>query len=174
MSEIIVTKEKMESLKVLAETNMAISEARNALFKLQELETEYLITREKKALDRIQKVLDESNEVINQIKINYLEVHELLGNARDMASFMIEAHNNFKKLLTDFKERDDLWHEQCDKKRDEFENLRKALKIDSVMIANSKKSMEKEKIRISEDRTRVDNDREELKRAIIRLKEGKI
>lgn len=52
-----VSNESMEALKALSNINLQISEATNRLMKLQETETEYLQGREKKALDRIGKVL---------------------------------------------------------------------------------------------------------------------
>ncbi len=47
-----VSTEQMNALKVLAETNVKISEAKQALFEMEKMETEYLIAREKKARER--------------------------------------------------------------------------------------------------------------------------
>lgn len=56
MNEHTVTSEELKALQALAKLNIKISEARETLEKLYETETEYLIERERKAVERINKL----------------------------------------------------------------------------------------------------------------------
>lgn len=53
MENHILEKKTMEAVKALSDLTLKISEQQNLLCKLQEEETEYLIEREKKAMERI-------------------------------------------------------------------------------------------------------------------------
>ena len=64
----------MEALEKLAATNLLISNAKNALFKLKEDEARYLSEREQKTLDKIQKVFEDSETILNNAKKNEAEL----------------------------------------------------------------------------------------------------
>ena len=172
--ENIISKENMDSVKALAETNVKISEAKNALFKLKEDETSYLLIREKKVLKSIQKLHDDSAEIIKETKNNWKEVHELLNEASTLATFIIEAQGNFHKLLENFEEKDKLWQESVKKQEKETEEIKKLIKKDTVQIANDKKTLARERELIAIDKRKLADDQALLERNIRRLKENKI
>lgn len=53
MDEHIVRKEHMEAVRALSDINLEISKQKELLLKLQEEETQYLIDREKRFMERI-------------------------------------------------------------------------------------------------------------------------
>lgn len=166
-----VDTEQMNALKVLADTNLKISEAKNALFKMREDETTYLVAREKKALDRIQRVLDESEALIKQTKTNYSELNDLFKSASQLSDFIIEAQGNFKKMLADFDERSVVWEAKVAEKEEEIAEARKKLQIDTVTIANEKKNIAKANAKIVEDNRKITDAWGEIERELNRLKE---
>ncbi len=164
----------MEALAKLAETNMKVSEAKNALFLLQENETKYLTSREKKALERIQKVFDDSSELIKQTTENYKGIDEILRTAREASSFLIEAQEKFAVILTDFEARDATWREIAAKREEEIANLLKRAKLDATIIANEKKNIEKENASIEIQKQKIADQWGEIDRELKRLKEKKV
>lgn len=166
-----IDKQQMDSMRILAETNMKVSETKNSLITLQQAETDYLVKREVKALDRIKMLFANSADILEQTKNNYKEVREILTWASDLVTYIKEATINFQKLISEFEERDTLWHEEVGRQEEKFETLKRQIKIDQVRIDNDKKSLKREQELVDIDRIKVNDMREELKRAINRLKE---
>lgn len=174
MDEHIVRKEHMESLKALSDVNIKISEAQNELFKLQESETEYLVTREKKAMDRIQKVVDDSQELIKEADKNHGQIKELLTGVSQFAEKLIKAQIDFHDLLAEFEEQNVEWEKKIGKQQDDLAEINKQQKVVQVQIENDKKSLEVAKNKLQDDQRKLDSDRGTVERTIKRIKQGKI
>lgn len=164
----------MDSLKALAETNIKVSEARETLSKLQEEETDYLVKRERKALGRIQKVHDESAELVKQTTENYQEVHEICNSVSQLAGFLVEAYASFTCLRETFDEKAEAWELNAKDQEHALINLKTLAQADRVKIENEKKSVERAKELIEQDRRKLADERGTLERAIARLKANKI
>lgn len=169
-----LNKENMDTVKELAATNIKISEAKNILFKLQEQETEYLEEREKKALARIDKVLEDSRELLANAKGNYEEIHEFCRTITSFAEFLSEAHTKFGGVLESFKERNDEWNKELDRQNAELAEIRKNITIERSLLANEKKNIEEARKSIEKEMKKMVDERGTLDRAIKRLKEGRI
>jgi len=139
--ENVVGKETMESLKALADINLKVSEAKNLLFKLEEQETEYLIAREKKVMDRIKKVVDDSQEMVNEADKNYGQIKELLENISGFCNLLINTQEQFNTLIETFNQRNELWEKHIGEQQDGIEENRKLIKVHSQIIENDKKSI---------------------------------
>ena len=161
----------MEALKKLAETNLLISDAKNALFKLRDEETAYLSEREKKTLDRIQKMFDESEELLNQTKGNYSELSALLNNISDLSRFIVEMQGNFGKMIADFDERDVLWQQKVALKEKSLTELARKIQIDQAVIASEKKNILADRKNIAEQNQKINDKWAEIERELKRLKE---
>lgn len=164
----------MDALKALADTNMKISEAKNALATIKKDEAEYITAREAKALDAIQRVLDDSAALIKQAKENYTELGDLYKSASELATFVIEAQGNFKKMIADFEERNVLWQEKVTKQEAEMVSLWKQIKTDKTEIANEKKNIARAQKKLDDDKKKIADEWGEIERAIKRLKENRI
>lgn len=169
-----VDHQTMQALKALSDTNLKVSEARTILINLQETETEYLIGREKKAMERIQKVHDDSADLLKGTQENYRAVSEILAIVSGASDSLAEAYKDFKALLADFDERNALWQENCQNWESGVVEARKLMKIEQAKIENGKKSNEIAAAKIAEDRKKLDSDRGTVERAINRLKENRI
>lgn len=164
----------MEALQALADTNIKISEAKGALFKLQETETEYLVVREKKAMDRIEKTIADSREFVDEANKNYEEVKNFALDASSFAESLIKAQGTFHKMLEEFEERNVIWEQEIGKQQDEIAEEKKNLKAQKTVIENDRKSLSKAKAQHSMDALKLAGEWGELNRAITRLKEGRI
>lgn len=164
----------MDALKALSDINLKVSEVRNALSELQEAETEYLVAREKKAMQRIAKVLEESEALVDQASENYQEVRDLAHAMSEAAAFFVETEKVFQGLLTDFNERSQEWDATVLQQEEQLANARKTIETDRIIIKNDRESIEQTKANLLEDKRRVEDGRETVQRAINRLKEGRI
>ena len=161
----------MEALEKLAATNLLISNAKNALFKLKEDEARYLSEREQKTLDKIQKVFEDSETILNNAKKNYAELGELLNTASVLAKFIVEGQENFSKLLSYFDERDTLWQEKVAKKEKELSLLLKRIKAEETVLENERKNIQKAQIALTEQEKKIADKWGEIEREIKRLKD---
>lgn len=163
-------KEKMEKVKELASTNMKISEAKNLLFKLQEDETAYLVEREKKALNKIDEVLKDSQKILKETHSNYAEVHEFCQTIVSFVDFLHSAQDTFKEMLTEFRERDDEWQKEFNVQQEKSIEIKKILGIERINIEKEKKWIENERKKLSDERSRISSQQHQIKVALELLK----
>lgn len=166
----IISQQNMQAMEKLASTNLEVSNARNALFKMKEDETSYINEREKRTLERIAKLLDDSEEILNKTKNNYAELDDLLNTVSGVAKFITEAQGNFHQMIQDFEERDVLWQAKVAKHESELKETLKSIQIREVFLANEKKNIEKSKLILSEEKKKIDDKWAEIARELKRLK----
>lgn len=157
MNENILTKEKMDGMKALAETNMKISEAKSILFKLQEDETSYLEIREKKSLDRIQKNLEDSKKLIEETKGNYNESHQIHAVASSLSDLIMRVFGKLRSSIEDFDQRQEDWEREIGRQSDEIADQRKEIKLESNRIENEKKNLKNKEIKLKEMESHLDS-----------------
>lgn len=174
MIETEITKEHMDSLKALADTNVKIGIARSNLQKLEEEETAYLEARENKALGRIQKMFDDSKELLDGIRSNYVQVKELLNTASSFSDFLTKAYESLSALIKDFNQRGELWEAKVKEKEEEFALIKQDIKNDKVRIANDRQALDAKETLLRVEARKIQDERATLERAITRLKEGRI
>lgn len=161
----------MNSLKALADTNLKISEVRTTLIKLEETETEYLEGREKKAVEKIQKVLDESKDLIEKTQNNYAEIHKLCTTVSEFAETLTKIYFQFKEMLAEFDTRNEAWDREVEKQVAEFGEIKKLIKLDKQVIENDKKAIKQSKEIIKNDQTHIESQRAQIKSAFEVLKQ---
>lgn len=162
----IVNHEQMESLKALADTNLKISEAKTLLRDLQESETEYLNEREKKALERIQKVLDESTKLVAKTRNNHEEIHKFCTEVSSYAGFLKEIHVKFQAMLADFKERDVQWNLQCTRQHEELALIRKGIEHDQKDIETGRDEIKQGNEKAEQEKALIESRQEQIKSAL--------
>lgn len=172
--ETIVEKQKMESLKALADTNMSISEAKGILFKLQETETEYLVEREKKAVARIQKSLEESDSLIKETYANYEEIKNLSNTVSLFSNFLSESYTKFQEMVSFFSEQSNLWEKDMQRQERQISEIKEKMKAERIIIQNDKESIERRQKQLKDDQRRIEDQRQTLARSIERLKQNRI
>lgn len=174
MNTQVLEKSKMDAIKELADTSIKISEAKNIIFKLQEDETEYLVLREKKALEKIEKVVRESKELLEQSKSNYEEIHGLCRQVSELILFLTTTQSSLADLLREFNERSDLWDIEVKDQLAEIEEVKRKNQIDKTLIENDQKTIKVELKKLENEQIKINDQRETIKRIIERLKNNKI
>lgn len=172
--ENFVDKQQMDALKALAATTLKVSDAKTTLIKLEETETEYLVGREKKAMECIQKVHDTSADLLQKTQENYDGVTQILSTISGFTDFITKAYGKFQDILKAFDERNVLWEENCKKWEEENQKKVNELKLRQSVVEGMEFANEKTKKKLSEDQQKLDDRYGTLERAIKRLKEGRI
>ena len=166
-------KEKFETLKELADMTVQTSEARETLTRLKETKIEYLQIRENQAKEKIQKILDDSVDLLKQINTNNDEIHQLYRTVSSYKDFLSEGHDAFKEMLAEFKERSDLWDKKVREQYEEFGRIENQVKQDQKNIEKGKDEIRKAEEQIEKDKIKIADNRETIKRAIERLKNNR-
>jgi len=167
-------KNKIEALSALSSLNMRVSEAHNALSKLKEEEKTYLAEREGRFMERIAKILEESEDVLKEAGKNYDEVKSLVQIATDFTQFIVESVEEIKEVRIAFEENTKLFDESVKRREGEIEELRKSVKLDRTQLENDKKTLESNREALKREKKKVQDERGVIERAINRLKEGRI
>jgi len=172
--EHILTKENMDAVKALADTNVKISEARDSLAKIKALESSYLSDREKKALEVIEKVIKDSENLLKEAKGNYEQVISLYKTVSEFSSFLADSYKQFKEMLVEFEKKNTLWTASLNAREEELSQIKETVRLDKIRIQNDRESLNRKEEDLRSDRRKIEDDRATIERTIIRIKEGKI
>ena len=164
----------MEALSALASVSMQISEARNVLFELQSTETEYLVSREKKAVKQIEKIVSESSGLFNEAQKNYALVNDFAKEVTECATKLNELYADFTNLVAKKEQKLALIEDSIKNQMEVLENTKKAMRVEMEGVAGQKNVIEKMKKAIDVENKKLTDQRGTLDRAIKRLKEGRI
>lgn len=166
-------KEKFESIKKLADLNVAISETKESFLNLENEEAKYIAKREKKVQGQIDKLFKNSAELLEKTQNNYREVSDFCNIVISYKEFLDENYGKFKKILEDFNERSDLWDKQYEEQVHEFSRQEKLIKEDEERVKRSREDIEKANEQIKRDRILLEDRKQTLERSIERLKSKK-
>lgn len=147
----------MESMKVLADTSMKISEAKGVIFKLQETETEYLVEREEKAMTRINKLFSDSKDLLDKTKNNHEEIRKYAATVSEFHEFLNKTFDTFQSLLSNFNERNDLWERNIRKKEEEMASMKEEIKAEQKLIEIDKKDIEEKRKSIKQAQEQIES-----------------
>jgi hypothetical protein len=151
-----------------------VSEARATLASLKEMESKYLIEREKKSIEIIDKVLAESVSILNEAKDNYSQIISLYNTVNEFSIFLKSEYESFKLLISNFDEQNKLWNSQISEREKVIDNLKIEINCDRIRIKNDSESIVRDKERIAIDRIKLNDERGVVERMIERLKLNRI
>ncbi len=164
----------MRALQVLADTTIQISVAKATLEKLKGTESEYLTSREKEAIDRVGKVIENSQLLLNEASNNYDKVIELANIIKDCAAFVSQAYDSLTSNVSAFERAQVLWENDIKVQEDRIEETKRGLRIQQTKIDNAWKSIDETKAGLLEQQKKLDSDRGALERSIKRLEKGRV
>lgn len=168
-----VTHEQMNSLKALADTNIEISNAKEVLFKLQETETQYIIDREKRVMERINKIVQDSGDTLAQAYENYHETTRFYETVSSFASFLSDSYESFRETVSKFDEKCQLWEQGMLIQEKSVADLLQIIKNDKIRIENDRKGIEAKNKSLEREEIRLIDMRGTLEREIERLNNKK-
>lgn len=129
----------MTALEILADANVKIGTAKGSLLALQAEETVYLDEREKKALIRIQAVLDDSEDIVKKIEGNYAEIKQFHTDVTTFVEFLVEIQEKVHTTITTFNKKADVWEEQTKREENRLSLLRRDVETQQKQLDIDKK-----------------------------------
>jgi len=165
-----IEKEKFNAIKELADTNMKISEAKNSLSKLKDIEVSYIEEREKKTINKIDNILKDSQDVLDKVKENYSSAHDLHNSAIVMSSSVEELTEKLIKLVDLFNENSTNWDKEVESKEKELLSIKNQLKTYKTKIDNDRLALLSKEKTIKQKERFVNDKYETLLRAIKRTR----
>lgn len=160
----------MEALQALADTNMKIGEARNTLSLLKAEETAYLTQRELKALETVQIILNESEEVLKLSFSNYEQVKKLANDASNFAQSLAESYQEFENLKVTFDKYTTAFEDSIKLKETELADIKNLMKLDKAQMKAEQDAINRAYKNIAVEKVKIKDSRETLERAFNRLK----
>lgn len=169
MNEIETTVKHFEALTALSNVNLKISEARNTLIKLEEIETEYLVSRENKAMDRIKNVLESSKELVAETNKNYEIIKDFARSVTQSSNFLTEAHKSFSELIDEKDKYYQSWEKDIKNQEEAIVQIQNGLKIQMTAVESGKKQIEVGKSNLETERRKIEDMRGRLQQTIRRF-----
>jgi len=166
-------KEEMDSIKKLADLNLAISEANSTLESIKDKETEYVKVREENVEKQIQEIFNRSAELLENTHKNYEGIHTFCNILTTYKAFLEENATEFSKMLTDFEEKSKEWDRRYEEQITELGRQEKIIKEDKKQIESHKKEISEAQKQIERDKIKIADERETIKRIVERLKLNK-
>ena len=165
-----IDKQKMDSLTALANTNIAISQAKATLEALKSEESAYIQDREQRAVAKIQSILTNSKEVLTESLQNYLSVHELSKTAGEFAQKIQDVYAQFGKLQETFAEATSEWEKEISDSQIILNEIKRLNKIDKIQIKNDQEAIVRQRKLLHDSEVKLASDWGTLERELIRLK----
>lgn len=170
MNETTVDKQHMDALKALAETTMEISRTKERLAGMESAETSYLVDREKRAMERIQKVHDDSATLLQETQANYAGIFELLALVSDFSNSLVKSHETFTALIADFNARNEQWDANCSAWEARTETAKSQIRLAQAQIESGRSENQERKRQLNAEEKRIIDERNLLQRNLARLK----
>jgi len=164
-----IEKEKMDSLKALADVNERVSKAVELVEKLKLEESVYIKEREEIAVKKINDVLLESQTVLQEALKNYIIVHDLSKTAASFTEKIEKTYTDFEETKKTFTKFTGVWEKNIAAREEELNEIKKLIKVDRIQVKNDKEALERREKAIKEDERKNKDMRETLERAINRL-----
>lgn len=161
----------MDALKLLADTNVKIGEARGILIELQNTETIYLQEREQKTVVKIQEILDSSKEIVAEINGNYEQVQHFYNTVVSYVEFLSKIQDEFSVMMKEFDEHSQLWEKQAFIEQTRLDTISKDLKLQSERIEREKGDIETARQSISKEKRLIESRQKQIKSALVVLKQ---
>lgn len=162
--------ETFNAAKELSDINLAIADGRSTLSAITDDTEIYLKAREADAHKRVDKVLTESRDALQEINKNYEELKAYGNELRAYALTLTGFHDNLIALGKDFRERVELADLELTVKGTQVQDVFQQARIERAQVTEDRKQLGRERAQISEAWKEVSDRREAFERAWEELK----
>lgn len=166
-------KQMMESLRELAKINGEISSGKVEIIHLKKDLDRFLEERGRLENEKIQLILQESNETIKKIYENKDYVVNYFNEVKSFSKFLQDIHEVLNKSVESFKIEQELWDEKVKKDSKQFAGIKQELENQSIALKRDKEYIENSKKQIAKDREYIRNQQETIKANIIHIRKNK-
>lgn len=158
----ILEKEHFNTLKQLADTNVKVSEAKDVLERLKSMEVEYLESREKKVRDKVQKVLNESKDLLEETRKNYQSINTLCDTVVSYVDFIKEIQGKLENLQKERDKVNTLCEENITLQKKELSELRKTVDQDTRLLKEREEVLSQVSDRLQKEKALIESRQQAL------------
>lgn len=155
-------KDKMDTLKQLAEVNIEISNAKAILQNLKVNIQDFLEKRKLLEEDNIRKVYSESKGIIDEIQKEFSKIHAYYNEIRSYTVFLQELQSNIISQIDVFTENSEEFIQYIQGEFTKISELKKDLENDRIINKNEFDSIQKAKVQLSKDRKHLESQQDTL------------
>lgn len=166
--------EKMKTMREIAECNILIGEMKAEMSQLESQKNDFFKLRESEVVDRVNKALEDSQGLLDQVKSNYTLVHEFYEILQSFADYLKDGRSQLEEVIKHFQEDAaqivqilEIREHAVKEKESDLSYMRRS-------VENVKAQIEIEQKKLNEDQIKLMSDRGALQRSIERLKKGAI
>lgn len=165
---------KMKVMKEIADSNVILSGLQADIRQLKADKEEFLQVREDQLMSRLSEYLQESKELVDKTEKNYIHVHNFYEELSQFATIIKEVNDKVTLQIKDFSDQCIIAENRIKAQEMELSTLRNQLNQDLNGIKKDRAFIESQKQDLLNGQRKLNSDRETLKRAVERLKQGKI
>lgn len=169
-----LNKESMEAMKTLADTNLAISNAKSVLSDIVESKDKFLESREREAVDAVKAVLEKSSNMLNEIGENHESLKEIRGLVTNIVDFARNFSAEISKAKEDLEEGSSETVRTIRRLRLDLEQKEGEIKKSLLSIDSEKKSLEEAWNALRKARKQLDSDQKALALAYQEIQNKKV
>lgn len=153
---------QMDSLREIADSNYLVAGMKAELLKLEDRKKTFIAERDKEVLDRVRKLLADSQALLEETKSNYTLVHEFYNGLKVFSEFIKGAGENLTKGIAEFKTKSDEWENEVKKQEEIIFELRKDLRIDQQSLERDKEHLKKKTSELKKERDYLEKQQTEI------------
>lgn len=157
MSSIEIEKDKMDTLKQLANVNIEISNGKAILQNLKDDIDDFL--KERKVLETgvIDRVRIESKQIVDDIYKDFSKIHAYYNEIHSYTGFLQELQVNIHTQIGTFKETSKDFMEYIASEQNKLSELKKDIENDRLINKNELESIEKAKVQLNKERIHLES-----------------
>lgn len=165
---------KMKTMKEVADAQVLLSSMKAEMIKLKSDKDIFFKLREDEVLERIEQVLKDSENLVNQTTSNYQLVHEFVETLKSFADYLKDGQTQLGEVIEDFKKEAERILQDFKSREEKLQQHERQMISDRTFIKSEigKINLAKEELR--RDQGKLRDGEETLKRSIQRLKEKRI
>jgi len=169
-----IDKQKMESLKALADVNMEINKAKEGLLKIEQQKDSYFAERAEELSKELATLLEDSQGILNETHSNYDKIREFCSQIQNFSESVYKLVDDLEEAQSLFTEREKEFRKTLKIEQDCISAIKRDLKTKEIHLENERVGLISREKQLVKQETKAKDLLEELKRGITRLKEGRI
>lgn len=161
---------KMKTMKEMADANVLLASMKADLKQLNEDKENFFKLRESEVSERITGLLNSSQKLLEEAKLNYGLVHEFYETLKSFSAYLKEGQTQFQEVLLDFKNYSDAAEKDIQRRTEEVEQQRLLLKNERASLEKNKEFNRLQTIKIEKDKAMIKSRQAQIKSALDTLR----
>lgn len=170
----ILDKQKMDVIRELAKVNVEFSDAKTTLNAMKENVQDFLKERDTQDKARLDNLLKESKELVNEIQNNHSQVTTFFNEVKSFSGFLVEFHEALQVITQSLRADSDEFVELVKREEMKLADTRHDIQKQLQIISSEKLEIEKSKQGLEKEKRLIESRQAQIKSALQVIKKEKI